>query len=105
MPARIAASATDRPSTDTAELVFDDCRVPAANLLGEEQRGFYAIMQNFQNERIAFGAPLWDKQAIRRASPCWRRKWRRAGSWCSMRRRHRGDAGGSGQASLTVRWR
>jgi len=77
-------------SSDTAELVFDDCRVPAANLLGEENRGFYAVMKNFQNERIAiaamatgeaaraieltldyvrtrkaFGAPLWDKQAIR----------------------------------------
>jgi acyl-CoA dehydrogenase len=77
-------------SSDTAELVFDDCRVPAANLLGEENRGFYAIMKNFQNERIAiaamtmgeaaraieltldyvrtrkaFGATLWDKQAIR----------------------------------------
>jgi len=77
-------------SSDTAELVFDGCRVPAANLLGEENRGFYAIMKNFQNERVAiaamamgeasraieltleyvrtrkaFGAPLWDKQAIR----------------------------------------
>jgi len=77
-------------SSDTAELAFDDCRVPAGNLLGEEGRGFYAIMRNFQNERIvlgamamgeaaraleltleyvrtrrAFGAPLWDKQAVR----------------------------------------
>ena len=77
-------------SSDTAELVFDNCRVPAANLLGEENRGFYSIMKNFQNERIAiaamamgesaraleltleyvktrkaFGAPLWDKQAMR----------------------------------------
>jgi len=77
-------------SSDTAELVFDGCRVPAENLLGEENRGFYAIMKNFQNERTAiaamamgeaskaieltleyvktrkaFGAPLWDKQAIR----------------------------------------
>jgi acyl-CoA dehydrogenase len=77
-------------SSDTAELVFDGCRVPAANLLGEEGRGFYSIMRNFQNERIAigamaigesakaleltleyvktrkaFGAPLWEKQAIR----------------------------------------
>jgi acyl-CoA dehydrogenase len=77
-------------SSDTAELVFDGCRVPAAQLLGEENRGFYSIMKNFQNERIAiaamtmgeaaraleltleyvrtrkaFGAPLWDKQAIR----------------------------------------
>ena len=77
-------------SSDTAELVFDGCRVPAANLLGEENRGFYAIMKNFQNERIAiaamamgeaqkaleltleyvrtrkaFGTALWDKQTIR----------------------------------------
>src|SRR5258708_12849479 len=43
-------------SSDTAELVFDGCRVPAANLLGEEGRGFYSIMRNFQNERIAIGA-------------------------------------------------
>jgi acyl-CoA dehydrogenase len=43
-------------SSDTAELVFEDCRVPAANLLGEENRGFYAIMRNFQTERIALGA-------------------------------------------------
>ena len=77
-------------SSDTAELAFQDCRVPAENLLGEEHRGFYSIMKNFQNERIAigamaigeasraleitldyvktrkaFGAPLWDKQAVR----------------------------------------
>ncbi len=76
--------------SDTAELVFEHCRIPAENLLGEENRGFYSIMRNFQNERIvlgaqamgeaqkaleltldytrqrrAFGAPLWDKQAIR----------------------------------------
>ena len=76
--------------SDTAELVFEDCRVPAANLLGEENKGFYQIMRNFQNERMvlgaqtmgeaaraieltldyvrdrkAFGATLWDKQAIR----------------------------------------
>lgn len=77
-------------SSDTAELSFQDVRVPVENVLGEEGRGFYAIMQNFQNERIviaamavgeaqaaidltldyvkerhAFGAPLWQKQAIR----------------------------------------
>ncbi|MGF7051649.1 acyl-CoA dehydrogenase [Bosea sp. OAE752] len=77
-------------SSDTAELSFVDCRVPAENLLGQEGRGFYAIMSNFQNERTvigamaigesqaaidltldyvktrkAFGAPLWEKQAIR----------------------------------------
>jgi acyl-CoA dehydrogenase len=43
-------------SSDTAELVFEDCRVPAENLLGEQGRGFYAIMRNFQNERITIGA-------------------------------------------------
>jgi acyl-CoA dehydrogenase len=77
-------------SSDTAELVFTDCRIPAENLLGEEGRGFYAIMRNFQNERItlgamamgeaqaaleltldwvtqrqAFGGPLFEKQAVR----------------------------------------
>jgi acyl-CoA dehydrogenase len=43
-------------SSDTAELVFEDCRVPAENLLGAENGGFYAIMKNFQTERIALGA-------------------------------------------------
>ena len=43
-------------SSDTAELVFDDCRIPTANLLGEENRGFYSVMKNFQTERIALGA-------------------------------------------------
>lgn len=43
-------------SSDTAELVFEDCRIPAENLLGKEGRGFYAIMQNFQNERVVLGA-------------------------------------------------
>ena len=77
-------------SSDTAELVFDNCRIPAENLLGEENRGFYSVMKNFQTERIAlsamavghsmqalqaalahvrersaFGAPLFEKQAIR----------------------------------------
>jgi acyl-CoA dehydrogenase len=77
-------------SSDTAELFFDGCRIPAANLLGEEGKGFHSVMKNFQTERIAlgamalghatralaltldyvrarqaFGAALWDKQAIR----------------------------------------
>ena len=43
-------------SSDTAELSFDDCWVPADAMLGEENRGFYAVMQNFQNERIVLGA-------------------------------------------------
>jgi acyl-CoA dehydrogenase len=77
-------------SSDTAELAFQDCRVPAGQLLGEEGKGFYAVMKNFQTERIAlaamavghctqairltlehvksrqaFGGTLWDKQAVR----------------------------------------
>ena len=77
-------------SSDTAELIFDNVRIPAGNLLGEEGKGFYSVMKNFQTERIAlgamavghctraleltldyvrqrqaFGATLWDKQTIR----------------------------------------
>lgn len=77
-------------SSDTAELVLEDCVVSADAVLGEEGRGFYAIMRNFQNERLvmgamamgeaqaaldltldyvrtrkAFGVPLYEKQAIR----------------------------------------
>ncbi len=40
-------------ASDTAELSFEDCRVPAENLLGGEGMGFYGIMANFQNERLA----------------------------------------------------
>ena len=77
-------------SSDTAELHFQDCRVPAGHLLGEEGKGFYAVMKNFQTERIAlaamavghctqalrltlehvktrqaFGGTLWEQQTIR----------------------------------------
>jgi acyl-CoA dehydrogenase len=77
-------------SSDTAELVFDNVRIPAGNLLGQEHKGFYSVMKNFQTERIAlgamavghcqqalkltldyvrqrqaFGATLWDQQTIR----------------------------------------
>ncbi len=40
-------------ASDTAELAFEDCRVPAANLLGQEGMGFYGLMENFQKERLS----------------------------------------------------
>ena len=43
-------------ATDTAELAFEDCEVPVANLIGEENMGFYAIMMNFASERIYLAA-------------------------------------------------
>jgi len=39
-------------ASDTAEIFFDGCRVPVENLLGEENKGFYTIMENFQSERL-----------------------------------------------------
>jgi acyl-CoA dehydrogenase len=39
-------------ASDTAELSFDECRVPVANLIGEENAGFMAIMLNFSSERL-----------------------------------------------------
>jgi acyl-CoA dehydrogenase len=40
-------------ASDTAELAFQDLFVPEENLLGDENRGFYLIMANFQWERLA----------------------------------------------------
>src|SRR5437762_8511082 len=39
-------------SSDTALLFFEDCRIPARYVLGEENEGFYHIMTNFQGERL-----------------------------------------------------
>jgi acyl-CoA dehydrogenase len=77
-------------ASDTAELSFQDVRVPAENLLGREGVGFYEVMRVFQRERLVaglhavsmsqraledtmayvrerqtFGGPLADKQVIR----------------------------------------
>jgi len=77
-------------ASDTAELAFQDCPVPVANLLGEEGRGFQQLAAGLQRERImaavlalsgagqaledtltylrerrTFGGPLGDKQALR----------------------------------------
>jgi acyl-CoA dehydrogenase len=42
--------------SDTASLHFDNVRVPAANLIGEENAGFAAIMRNFNAERLSMAA-------------------------------------------------
>ena len=77
-------------SSDTAELVFDGVRVPAGNVVGEVNRGFYCLVDNLQNERLtigamaigecqkalqltleyvkqrkAFGGSLWDRDTVR----------------------------------------
>ncbi|PWR09464.1 acyl-CoA dehydrogenase [Micromonospora acroterricola] len=43
-------------ASDTHELTFDDCRVPAANLLGERGRGFAQFLQILDEGRIAIAA-------------------------------------------------
>lgn len=56
-------------SSDTAPLFFDNCRVPARYLLGEENSGFFHIMTNFQGERLvaAIGATAGMELAVRDA--------------------------------------
>lgn len=47
-------------ASDTAEIFFEDCRVPVDNLLGKEGEGFIPMMRNLQQERLvsALGAVL-----------------------------------------------
>ena len=53
-------------SQDTSELAFEDCRVPAANLLGPEGGGFMMMMQKLQQERlcVAVGAVSAAEQVL-----------------------------------------
>ncbi|RKQ19373.1 acyl-CoA dehydrogenase family protein [Ureibacillus endophyticus] len=39
-------------SADTGELIFEEAKVPASNLLGEEGKGFYYLMEKLQQERL-----------------------------------------------------
>lgn len=43
-------------SSDTAHLRFENCRVPAANLVGVENKGFKTFMNNFNSERLFMSA-------------------------------------------------
>lgn len=77
-------------SSDTSELFFNDFAVPAENMLGEQDKGFYMLMQGLERERMsmcaqcigmmeralvitlehaksrpAYGGRLWDLQTIR----------------------------------------
>ncbi len=45
--------------SDTAELAFDDVRVPLGNLVGQEGGGFVQIMQQFQSERISMAVQAY----------------------------------------------
>ncbi|MFD1860457.1 acyl-CoA dehydrogenase [Aeromicrobium camelliae] len=45
--------------SDTGELAFDDVRVPAANLVGEENGGFYLVMQQFVTERLSLAVQAY----------------------------------------------
>lgn len=74
-------------ASDTAQIFFDDCRVPVENLIGPEGRGFYLIMENFQAERLqlavmanmtarlAFEASL---EAVKESGPGHAPQWIRA---------------------------
>ena len=52
-------------ASDTAHLRFDNCRVPVANLIGEEHKGFKTFMSNFNAERLGMAA-----QAVGYAQAC-----------------------------------
>jgi acyl-CoA dehydrogenase len=45
-------------ASDTATLYFDNVRVPVANLIGEENKGFLVIMTNFNSERMGMAASM-----------------------------------------------
>lgn len=42
--------------SDTAELAFEDCRVPVGNLIGEVNQGFIYVMMNFVTERLSLAS-------------------------------------------------
>ena len=82
-------------ASDTGELAFSDVFVPDENLLGEENKGFYLIMANFQWERLlmALGAVASMEAVLERVLAAGAgRRWRHA------RRRDGGEGGGRSHA-------
>lgn len=50
--------------SDTAALYFDEVRVPAANLIGPENRGFAIIARNFNGERLGMAASITETARV-----------------------------------------
>ena len=112
--------------SDTAQLRFGGCRVPADHLIGEENAGFRTIMENFNGERLlmsagaaafaqvcfdealewarqrkTFGAALVEHQAIRHKLMDMRMRIASSRAWLNeLVDRH--DAGGSGEADYVA---
>lgn len=105
-------------SSDTAELSFAGARVPAANLIGAENQGFWLIMEQFQSERLSmalqcaavarrcldltvewarnrvtFGEPLASRQVVRHkiAEMARQADVARAYAWATAERWARGE--------------
>ncbi len=72
-------------ASDTAHLTFDNCRVPASHLVGDEGQGFKAAMMNFNNERLIIAV-----QAYAMAQVC----YEEALEWAQQRRAFGGPLSG-----------
>jgi citronellyl-CoA dehydrogenase len=118
----------DLHSSDTAELFFDDVRIPRRNLIGEEGRGFRYIMGAFQGERLvlsvmmnalcddvmgetlsylgerkAFGQPIASMQVWRHRMADWMTKLEasRALTYCAAEQLTAGDPKGDLSVSMS----
>ena len=105
-------------ASDTATLHFDNCRVPAGNLLGAEGSGFKLIMHNFNDERLTMARRLHRGRRrlsrrsggirqtaahLRQAAGAASGDQAQAGRHGAAYRRLAGDAGNAGLAARTGR--